>query len=100
MSREPGTGCSGRWSARFCAFRRNRSREWRGRSSAGTHEADENILQRAFARLQVLDGDAVLAQFPQQRRDAGTLSLRIERVDNFIAVAAQLEACIGQLRGN
>ena len=42
------------------------------------HQADEDVLQRALAGLQVLEVDAVLGQVLEQLGDAGVLVLGVE----------------------
>src|SRR5437763_1985432 len=60
---------------------------------AGTlvHEADENVFERALARVEVLEGDALVAQPPQQRRDAGALGIGVELIFELGPFRLQLQ---------
>src|SRR5690606_31620135 len=63
-----------------------------------TDQADEDLFQRALARLEVLEVDPELIQLPQETRNARRLVLRVERVDQRRAVARQLELAMSELR--
>src|SRR5450631_1874156 len=70
------------------------------RPGAIAYQADKNILQRALVRIQVLVADTELAHAPQQRRDAGSLCIRIEAVAQLRALSSKLQLPIPQARGN
>src|SRR5690606_28243159 len=65
-----------------------------------TDQADEDLFQRALARLEVLEVDPELIQLPQETRNARRLVLRVEGVDQRRAVARQLELAMRELRRN
>ena len=48
---------------------------------SSVHQVDEDVLERALRRLQVLEPDAGGAQSLEQRGDAGALALRVVGVD-------------------
>src|SRR4030095_2402238 len=91
-------------SPRACApsarSRRSRSRGWHGCSSFGSHQADEDFLQRALTGVQVLEDDAELVELAQEPGDAARLELRVARVDQVVAIRAQLEMRARERRRN
>src|ERR1044071_3208883 len=80
--------------------RRNRSSGSRRCSSPGAHQVHENVLERALFGAQVLEVDAELVELSQQARDAGAVRLRVEGVDEIVAVGGQLELPPRELRGH
>src|SRR5688500_12547868 len=97
-----------RWTPSACGtcapFRSGRSRGSRGSSCARlpvlADQADEDVLQRTLAGVQVLEVDAVLREAAQQRGDAGFLRLHVEGIDQRMAVFGQLQRVVGKIVGN
>src|SRR3546814_13528101 len=79
------------WSSDVCSS----DLGWRTSSCAASvpavHEADEDLLQRTLAGIEVLEVDAVRGQPAQQVGDAGFLGLGVEGVDQRLAIVGQLE---------
>src|SRR5687768_18183982 len=63
-------------------------------------EADEDVLERAFAAAQVLEADAEVAHPGQQGRDAVALGIGVERIDELVPVAGDLEVPVRQSAWN
>src|SRR4249919_123333 len=70
------------------------------RSRRLPHQADEDVLERGLARMQVLEVDALLVEPAQQRRDAGLLGLRVEGVDERVAIVGQRQRQVREAIGN
>src|SRR3546814_3951521 len=87
------------WSSDVCSS----DLGWRTSSCAASvpavHEADEDLLKRTLAGIEVLEVDAVRGQPAQQVGDAGFLGLGVEGVDKRLAIVGQLERQRGQLVG-
>ena len=62
----------------------------------------ENVLQRALLRIEILETNAKVAHFAQERRHACPLRLRIEFIDEFMPITSQSKLPVlkpfGQLR--
>src|SRR4051812_29490235 len=96
MSRWRAPRCSASACGRCAPSRTCRWRGWRGDSCVRPHEADEDLFERALPRLQILELDPELGELAEQRRDAGTLVLGVEREDELLALARQLERVAGE----
>src|SRR5262245_39669290 len=79
--------------------RSGRSRGLRGSSWPPPHQADEDVLERALARSQILEVDAELAELAQEAGDPGLLALDVERVGQGLAAGRQLERVSGERLG-
>ena len=60
-------------------------------------QADEDVLERALAGVQVLEADAEVAHPPEQGRDAGPLGIGVEGVEQFVAVGLERQVPFGEL---
>src|SRR5215472_1959655 len=90
-SKAPGTRCSASACGTCAPSRSGRSPGSRARSCALAHQADEDVLERALARMQVLDVDVQLAQALEQPGYAGLAAAGIEGEDQSVPVITQLE---------
>src|SRR5262245_29435892 len=79
------TRCSEARFATFATSRTCRLHESRG-CSWPAHQADEDLLERALARLQVLEVDAQLGQLTKQAGDGRAVITRVERIDQSMMV--------------
>src|SRR3546814_16712748 len=61
-------------------------------------QADEDVLQAALLRIEILVTDAAVAQPAQQRRYAGPLRLGVEQISDLMAVRLQRDPPFGQFR--
>src|SRR4029079_16567741 len=61
-------------------------------------QVSEDLFERALFGAQVLEVDAELAELPQQPGDAGAVGLRVEGVDEVIAIGGQRELAARELR--
>src|SRR5690606_3827977 len=73
-----------------CAVRA-RSRPRNRRRVPVAKEPDEDVLERALLRVQVLEVDPVLPEPPEQLGDSGRLAPRVERIDEPGSVGGELE---------
>src|SRR2546421_4612175 len=89
MSRSPATRCFAAACGRCGPFHRRRSPALRIGSSLLPDQTNENVLQRALRRLEVLEADARAVEVLQQGRDAGALALRIVSIDEVHAGRGQ-----------
>ena len=62
------------------------------------HQADENVLERALRRLQILERDAGAVEVVEQRRDAGVLAFGVVGVGQFLAAAGRGQMVGGERR--
>src|SRR4051812_40261666 len=89
-------------SARACetsaTSRRSRSSGSRKCSSPGAHQTHEDFLERALLGAQILEVDAELAELPQEPGNPGAVRLRVEGVDEIVAVGGQLQLPTCKLR--
>src|SRR5437588_6249795 len=85
MSRSPATRCFATACGRCGPFHRRRSPALRRGSSLLPDQTDENVLQRALRRLEVLEADAGAVEVLQERGDASALPLAIVGVDEVHA---------------
>src|SRR5690242_11658914 len=83
--------CSASAYGKFAPSRNGRSRASRGYSCARAHQADEDILERAFARMEVLDVDVELGEPLEERRNAALATMGVVGHDQRMPIVGQLE---------
>src|SRR3954447_2865521 len=54
-------------------------------------EADDNVLERALLRVEVLEADAGVAYPPEQRGHPSALGIGVEHVEQLVAVRLERE---------
>src|SRR5579875_4141346 len=69
-------------------------------SCARSHEAHEDLLERALARVEVLEVDALLAEPVQEVGDAGLAACGIEGIDQLVPAGRELDRLCGERRRN
>src|SRR5918999_4991772 len=70
------------------------------RSGALAYQADENILERALTRVQILEPDPEIADPSQQRGDPRAFGVGVENVFEFGSAVLQRETPVGEFGGD
>src|SRR5256885_1812808 len=90
---------AGAWETKTCgASRRGRWRGWRRDSRARLpgDQADEDVFERALARLEIANVEPELGELADERRDLRPVPVLVERVDELVTVARELERVGGE----
>src|SRR6185369_15389571 len=76
------------------------SSEPRADSSIFLHQADEDVLERALCRLEILEANAGVVELLQQPREPRAVTVGIVGIRELAAVGRALERVARQRSGN